>query len=384
MQFFLRKVFENMSFNSDQNSYEIRRASFTDLSRIQEIYKNARKFMAEHGNPRQWGLTGWPSEEVLKKDIGEGNCYICLAFSDIVGTFTYEFGKDIEPTYCDIQNGHWLTDLPYGVIHRMASDGVHKGIGSFCINWAFRQSRHLRIDTHPDNIVMQNLLAKLGFTKCGIIHVVQDNDPRYAYEKYCRVVLASASPRRIELLHQIGVDAEVIPSHQPEKVSSSDPQKVVEELSRQKALNITDQLLSESGNLNPAALSSGHSLAVIGADTVVAVDGKILGKPATHEEAFDMIHELSGRVHHVFTGVTIWHDGETETFSETTAVYVVPMSLEEIRTYADSEEPMDKAGGYGIQGKFGRYIRGIEGDYNNVVGLPVAHLYRELNRLGLA
>lgn len=185
------------------------------------------------------------------------------------------------------------------------------------------------------------------------------------------IVLASASPRRIGLLHQIGLAAEVMPSHQPEVVTSTDPETVVRQLSRQKAENIASQI----------GLTSRETV-VIGADTVVAVDGRILGKPKTHEEAYDMVHELAGRTHHVYTGVTICYAGGEETFTECTAVHVAPMTEEEIRTYADSEEPMDKAGAYGIQGLFGRYIEGIDGDYNNVVGLPVAHLYQALKKLG--
>lgn len=199
-----------------------------------------------------------------------------------------------------------------------------------------------------------------------------------------RIVLASASPRRIALLHQIGIDAEVMPSHKPEIVTSTDPATVVRTLSLQKAEDIAEQLLNSSHVIHPDPESfscASGNLIVIGADTVVAVDGKILGKPKTHEEAFSMISELSGRTHHVYTGVAICHDGQTEGFAESTAVHVAPMSENEIRSYADSDEPMDKAGAYGIQGFFGRYITGIEGDYNNVVGLPAAHLYQELKKI---
>ena len=92
-------------------------------------------------------------------------------------------GRDIEPTYRHIEDGAWLDDSPYGVVHRIASDGSVKGVGAFCIDWAFRQCGHLRIDTHGDNTVMQNLLARLGFRRCGTIYVEEDDFPRFAYEK---------------------------------------------------------------------------------------------------------------------------------------------------------------------------------------------------------
>ncbi len=114
-------------------------------------------------------------------DIKEDNSYVCVNDAgEIIGTFYYIEGKDIKPTYINIEDGAWIDDGVYGVVHRLASDGSEKGIGKFCIDWAFNQCSHLRVDTHPDNKVMQNLLTKLGFKKCGIIHVIQDNYPRCA------------------------------------------------------------------------------------------------------------------------------------------------------------------------------------------------------------
>ena len=101
----------------------------------------------------------------------------------MVGTFYFISGKDIEPTYAEITDGAWLDDSPYGVIHRIASDGSTKGIGAFCIRWAFDQCGHLRMDTHGDNRVMQRLLKKLGFVHCGTIYVEEDDYPRLAFEK---------------------------------------------------------------------------------------------------------------------------------------------------------------------------------------------------------
>lgn len=162
----------------------IRKSEEQDLKRIMEIYAFARRFMAEHGNPNQWGPNNWPPEELIREDIKNGNSYVCVNDNgDVIGTFYFVQGKDIEPTYDRIDDGVWLDDSPYGVVHRIAGDGSEKGIGVFCINWAFEQCGHLRIDTHSDNVVMQNLLRKLGFVHCGTIYVREDNDPRMAFEK---------------------------------------------------------------------------------------------------------------------------------------------------------------------------------------------------------
>ena len=198
-----------------------------------------------------------------------------------------------------------------------------------------------------------------------------------------KIILASQSPRRIQLLQQIGIDAEVRPSHLEECIHSSDPAEVVRELALQKAGDIAAQYIpaGENGASHTEENLPIKGPVVIGADTVVAVDGKILGKPKDHEEAYEMIRMIAGRKHQVFTGVAVVHDGKAESFVEKTDVHVYEMSDAEIRAYADSEEPMDKAGAYGIQGAFGKFIRGIEGDYNTVVGLPVAHLYQVLKTL---
>ncbi len=162
----------------------IRKAEEKDLPRMLEIYEYARAFMAENGNPNQWGPTGWPPEEVLRGDIASGGSYVCVDDSGrIAGTFFFTQGKDIEPTYREMTEGEWLDDSPYGVIHRLASDGTVKGTGRFCISWALEQCGHMRMDTHGDNKLMQRLLESMGFKRCGIIHVVEDNYPRIAYEK---------------------------------------------------------------------------------------------------------------------------------------------------------------------------------------------------------
>ena len=162
---------------------EIRKSSVEDIPAIMAIYARARVFMAEHGNPDQWGPTNWPPEALIRSDIEQGNNYVCIHEGRVVGTFFYVCGKDIEPTYAEIDDGAWLDDGPYGVVHRIAGSGTVKGTGEFCINWAFSLCGHLRIDTHSDNIVMRNLLKKLGFVHCGTIYVREDRFPRLAFEK---------------------------------------------------------------------------------------------------------------------------------------------------------------------------------------------------------
>ena len=172
---------------------KIRKTTVQDIERVMDIYAYARQFMKEHGNPRQWGPTNWPPRGLIENDIREGNSYVCTDEEDrVIGTFFFISGRDIEPTYRDITEGQWLDDSPYGVVHRIAADGSTKGTGSFCISWAYEQCGHLRIDTHGDNTVMQNLLQKLGFVHCGTIYVEEDNDPRLAFEKSSNISLKQA------------------------------------------------------------------------------------------------------------------------------------------------------------------------------------------------
>lgn len=205
-----------------------------------------------------------------------------------------------------------------------------------------------------------------------------------------RWILASGSPRRRELLGQIGVMPEIMPSQVEEQVTSQVPEEVVVELSSQKAEEVAARLreqrdMSRDGSVQGEALSSEEPVLVLGADTVVAVDGMILGKPATHEEAYEMISRLQGRTHQVYTGVTmICQRGDQisgVSFAEKTDVQVFSMDEEEIWGYVSTDDPMDKAGAYGIQGIFAKYIAGIHGDYNNVVGLPVGRVYQEWKAL---
>lgn len=215
-------------------------------------------------------------------------------------------------------------------------------------------------------------------------------------EQNVRLVLASASPRRRELLSQIGLEFTVMPSTKEENAKTTEAGALVQELSRQKAVDIWEQLSGDQGqnpdtdqeqiseetqepNLNEKRQPE---LLVIGADTVVCCEGKILGKPHSREAAAEMLTVLQGRSHEVYTGVTLYSQSETVTFFECTQVEFYPMTEVEISEYIDSKEPMDKAGAYGIQGLGARFVKGIRGDYNNVVGLPVGRLYQELKSHG--
>ena len=158
---------------------KIRKTTENDIKRISAIYTYARDFMVKNGNPNQWGSNNWPPIDLIKNDIKEGN----NDKDEVIGTFYYVYGKDMEPYYLEIDDGNWISDEPYAVIHRIAGDGSEKGIGAFCINWVYEKHKHIRIDTHEDNKVMQNLLKKLGFKHCGTIYVLESRDPRLAYEK---------------------------------------------------------------------------------------------------------------------------------------------------------------------------------------------------------
>jgi len=189
-----------------------------------------------------------------------------------------------------------------------------------------------------------------------------------------QVILASGSPRRKELLELIGVEFKIMISNKEEVITSSNPEEVVKELSMMKAEDV-------------AAGVSGPAI-ILGADTVVAHNGRILGKPKDREDAIRMITSFAGDDHQVYTGVCIIKkeaDGSVKTisFAEGTKVTVYPMTSKEIERYVDSGEPMDKAGAYAIQGLFAPYIKGIEGDYYNIVGFPIAGIYQRLKEEGI-
>lgn len=191
-----------------------------------------------------------------------------------------------------------------------------------------------------------------------------------------KIILGSASPRRRELLAQIGIEFEVLVSDGEERYTSAEPEAIVEELALSKAENVA------------AAMECKRDCVIIGADTIVVLDGKVLGKPKDETDAFEMLRSLQGRAHQVYTGTALLDydaDGKKSVIchAERTEVFVHAMEDAEIRSYIATGEPMDKAGSYGIQGKFAAYIERIEGDYYNVVGLPVAYLYQQLKSFGV-
>lgn len=220
--------------------------------------------------------------------------------------------------------------------------------------------------------------------------------------KKFRIVLASASPRRSEIMNQVNIDFEVIPSNCEEVITKTKPSDVVKELCYQKALSVFNEINEEN-------------VIVVGADTIVANEDKILGKPKSKEEAYDMINSIQGTSHYVYTGVCLVGmfdnkivrqdmienilkgidavDSKYKDYSfkntndkaiieicfyEKTKVNVNSMSDEQIKEYIDTDEPYDKAGGYGIQGLFAKHISGIQGDYYNVMGLPIASLNEKI------
>lgn len=208
-----------------------------------------------------------------------------------------------------------------------------------------------------------------------------------------KIILASQSPRRQEILSQGGYEYKVCVSSAeeqipPEELENLTPQELVEKLARVKAEDVYRRNCSknmEKSTIDNQAADSVEEITVIGADTVVAVDGCVLGKPKTEDEAKQMLSRLSGRTHDVFTGVCIlWTDSDTQeeihgnTFHCHTKVTFYPMTEEEIDNYVATGDCMDKAGAYGIQSGAAKYIQGIEGDYLNVVGLPLSKIYHVL------
>ena len=156
----------------------IRLATTADLDAILAVYAVARRAMANAGNPTQWGNT-YPAVELLGQDLALGRLYVEELDGAVHGAFMFAIGDD--PTYAYIEDGAWKDPSPYGVIHRVASDGRNPGLLGRCVNFCRNLCNHLRIDTHHDNHRMQHLLPKLGFDRCGIIYV-EDGSARIAYE----------------------------------------------------------------------------------------------------------------------------------------------------------------------------------------------------------
>ena len=186
------------------------------------------------------------------------------------------------------------------------------------------------------------------------------------YTSLKHIILASASPRRKEILELADLKFDVMPSDAQEITTKTAPNEVVMELASIKAKDIYKK--SEKQSM------------IVGADTVVAYQGQILGKPADEADAKRMLTMLSGQTHEVYTGVCVIEDGKTKTFYEETKVTFYEISDEQIDYYIKTGEPMDKAGSYGIQGKAAVFIKGIEGDYYNVVGFPIARFLQEITK----
>ncbi len=189
-----------------------------------------------------------------------------------------------------------------------------------------------------------------------------------------KYILASASPRRKELLSQAGLEFEILTSDAEEVITKEIPSEVVVELATAKAENVLIKIKETPKDAD--------TFVIIGADTVVVYKDEILGKPKDEEDAYNMLSMLAGRTHQVYTGVCllIKENGKLrrKSFYESTDVTFYPVSRQDIKRYVDTKDPMDKAGAYGIQGPFAIHVKGICGDYNNVVGLPIARLYHEL------
>jgi len=163
----------------EMHTLNIRKSTHADISTMMELYAQAREFMRESGNPNQWH-EGYPSEELLLNDISRGESYVCVEGKTIVGTFMLSIGDD--PTYAVIEDGQWLNEESYGVIHRITAKRGTQGVATFCLKWCEQHINTIRIDTHADNFPMHRLLIKNGYRRCGIIYL-ENGDSRVAYQK---------------------------------------------------------------------------------------------------------------------------------------------------------------------------------------------------------
>ena len=190
--------------------------------------------------------------------------------------------------------------------------------------------------------------------------------------KFNRIILASGSPRRRELLAKLNIDFEIITSDADETIDSDNPETIVETLSERKARAVFDTITDDN-------------VLVIGADTIVYYDGEVLGKPEDEEDARGMLSMLSDRTHQVYTGVSILSrikgEEKVKIFSDRTDVTFYEIDKFDLADYIKTGSPMDKAGAYGIQDDFAKHVKKIDGDYNNVVGLPLSKLYQELKTI---
>lgn len=181
-----------------------------------------------------------------------------------------------------------------------------------------------------------------------------------------KIILASGSPRRKELLSLLGLDFDIIPADISEEIDQSKPLRdEIEKLSYLKAYEI---------------FKDHKDSIVIGSDTIVAINNKVLGKPMTKEKAKEMLQELSGNVHQVITAVSILSPSKSETFSTVSDVYFRELSKEEIENYSNDSEPLDKAGAYAIQGQARKFVSRIDGDYYSIIGLPICELSQRIKK----
>ena len=157
----------------------IRRATYDDVPVLMDVFRKARGIMRSSGNMHQWN-DGYPSENIVRKDIDNGNCYVLCEEGEVVATMAFIPGPD--PTYAEIYDGGWLSDAPYHVIHRIAVAEPGHNAAKALLDWGFGQAGSIRIDTHKDNVIMHHVLSKYGFTHCGVI-LLANGDPREAYQK---------------------------------------------------------------------------------------------------------------------------------------------------------------------------------------------------------
>ena len=158
---------------------DVRLATLADMEQILPVFERARQYMRETGNPHQWKDTS-PTRDQLEADIANGNLYLMTDEDGVQGVFALIFGEDDSYGYIE---GAWLNDEPYATIHRVASAGKRRGILGGCLDYCAMRCGNLRIDTHEDNRVMQHLVEKFGFVRCGIIYLASNGEPRIAYQR---------------------------------------------------------------------------------------------------------------------------------------------------------------------------------------------------------
>jgi hypothetical protein len=177
--FFASLFFSIFESHLNFTNMEVQKAKIDDIDIIMNVFDAAKLFMRKTGNDKQW-IDGYPSREIILNNIQDESFYVCLSEQQIVGVFFFKIGEEI--TYNKIYDGEWLNDKPYGVVHRIASNGTRSKISDFCLQWCIEKCKNIRIDTHRDNIVMQNVLKRNGYKQCGIIYLANGAE-RIAFQK---------------------------------------------------------------------------------------------------------------------------------------------------------------------------------------------------------